>query len=264
MKVNLDLAGTNSDNDIVDELKSNVGSDAFDLTHDRFFGTVALLRIWTGAGETGTQLILDTDYTMQGLDSDLTAEAIVQVWSQVKIENVTYQTGNLYFNYHAAADEVDAEDFDIDISSPVGSIVMYGASSAPTGWINCDGASLLRAGTYAALFAVIGTTYGSADGTHFNVPDFRGIFPRGSGTNGTLLDANGSSFVGILGTYQNDKTQGHKHNNGAATGGADMGTGSGSQRVPTTTPIDDGVNGTPRTGTETNPANLGVNFIIKI
>src|SRR5205085_39849 len=52
-----------------------------------------------------------------------------------------------------------------------GMILMWGTTSAPTGWVFCDGSSLLRAGTYAALFAVIGTTFGSADGTHFNVPD---------------------------------------------------------------------------------------------
>ena len=30
-------------------------------------------------------------------------------------------------------------------------------------------------GTYAALFAVIGTTYGAADSSHFNVPDLREV-----------------------------------------------------------------------------------------
>lgn len=121
MKVNLDLAGINSDNDIADELKTDVGSSAFDLAHDRFFGTAALLRIWTGVGEAGVQLVLNTDYTMQGLDSDLTAEAIAQVWSQVKIENVAYQTGNLYFNYHAVADEVKIEKMSF---TPIGGLAI--------------------------------------------------------------------------------------------------------------------------------------------
>lgn len=56
---------------------------------------------------------------------------------------------------------------------PTGVTLEYCAAAAPTGFLLCDGASYLRA-TYAALFAIIGTTYGSADGTHFNVPDFRG------------------------------------------------------------------------------------------
>lgn len=60
--------------------------------------------------------------------------------------------------------------------TPVGGIILYGAASAPTGWLLCNGASLLRA-SYAALFAVIGTTFGSVDGTHFNVPDLTSIEP---------------------------------------------------------------------------------------
>lgn len=46
-------------------------------------------------------------------------------------------------------------------------------ASVPAGWLLCDGASYLRA-TYPDLYAAIGTTYGAADGTHFNVPDLRG------------------------------------------------------------------------------------------
>lgn len=65
---------------------------------------------------------------------------------------------------------------------------MWTTATPPTNWLICDGSSLLRAGTYAALFAVIGTTYGTADATHFNIPDFRGRSPIGSGT-GTATGA---------------------------------------------------------------------------
>ncbi len=109
MKVNLDLAKTNSSNLITDELKTDLGSLAFELDHDRFFGSTDM-RIWTGVGETGTQLTDGVDYSVQGLDADLTAESVAQIYSEVIILNVTYQTGDLYFNYHAAADEVDEDD----------------------------------------------------------------------------------------------------------------------------------------------------------
>jgi len=66
---------------------------------------------------------------------------------------------------------------------PAGIIWEYGGSSAPTGWLFCDGSAVSRT-TYAALFAVLGTAYGSGDGsTTFNVPDKRGKF--GIGVNGT-------------------------------------------------------------------------------
>lgn len=41
------------------------------------------------------------------------------------------------------------------------------------GWMICDGRSLSKE-EYAQLFALIGTTFGSVDGDHFNIPDSRG------------------------------------------------------------------------------------------
>ena len=55
--------------------------------------------------------------------------------------------------------------------SPIGAIVPYGGDTAPTGYLLCDGSAVSRT-TYADLFAVIGTKYGSGDGsTTFNLPD---------------------------------------------------------------------------------------------
>ena len=74
-------------------------------------------------------------------------------------------------------------------------IVAYGGSSAPTGWLLCDGSAVSRT-TYANLFAVVGTTYGVGDGaTTFNLPDLRQRFPLGkaaSGTGSTLGGSGGS------------------------------------------------------------------------
>jgi microcystin-dependent protein len=56
---------------------------------------------------------------------------------------------------------------------PPGVVDDFAGAVAPDGWLLCDGASYLRS-AYPDLFAVIGTTYGAADGTHFNVPDLRG------------------------------------------------------------------------------------------
>lgn len=69
-----------------------------------------------------------------------------------------------------------------------GEVKQYAGSTAPAGWLICDGAPVLR-GTYTALFAAIGTAYGVGDGsTTFNLPDFRGRSPVGAGT-GTGLTA---------------------------------------------------------------------------
>jgi microcystin-dependent protein len=58
-------------------------------------------------------------------------------------------------------------------------IAMCAGTSIPSGWLECNGASLLRA-TYPDLFAAFGTTFGSADGSHFNLPDMRGRCPYGA------------------------------------------------------------------------------------
>lgn len=68
---------------------------------------------------------------------------------------------------------------------PVGVIEMFGGTSAPTGYFLCDGSAVSRT-TYAALFSVVGTTYGVGDGsTTFNLPDLTQRFPLGKATSGT-------------------------------------------------------------------------------
>lgn len=54
--------------------------------------------------------------------------------------------------------------------APVGMIAPFGGTTAPTGWLLCNGATVSRT-TYSDLFAVIGTKYGAGDGsTTFNLP----------------------------------------------------------------------------------------------
>lgn len=75
--------------------------------------------------------------------------------------------------------------------APPGALLQYGAASAPTGWLLCDGSSVSTT-TYAALFAVIAYTYGGSGGS-FNVPDLRGRTAVGSGT-GTATGAANKSL----------------------------------------------------------------------
>lgn len=86
-------------------------------------------------------------------------------------------------------------DFDTRISqaAPVGSIHAYGGSTAPTGWLICDGSAVSRT-TYAALFAIVGTTYGAGNGsTTFNLPDLRGKIPVGRDSGQTEFDVLGET-----------------------------------------------------------------------
>ena len=93
-------------------------------------------------------------------------------------------------------------------SIPSGMIAPMGMSSAPTGWLVCDGSQVSRS-TYSALFSAIGTTWGSGDGSStFHVPDLRGAFLRGTGTAGVNADYVGPTNVG---DYQNDQNASHNH-----------------------------------------------------
>ena len=84
---------------------------------------------------------------------------------------------------------------------PSGSVTMFAATSAPSGWLECDGSNVSRS-TYSDLFNAIGTTFGTGDGsTTFGLPDLRGEFVRGW-DNGRGVD-NGRSF----GTAQLDQMQ---------------------------------------------------------
>lgn len=72
---------------------------------------------------------------------------------------------------------------------PVGSVIAFAANSAPSGCLLCNGAAVSRT-TYADLFAAIGTTYGSGDGsTTFNLPNLTDKFIQGSSTAGMVKAA---------------------------------------------------------------------------
>lgn len=61
---------------------------------------------------------------------------------------------------------------------PVGAIIQYAGTSAPTGWLLCDGSTVSRT-TYSQLFSALGTYYGSGDGsTTFALPTSDGCIIR--------------------------------------------------------------------------------------
>lgn len=83
---------------------------------------------------------------------------------------------------------------------PPGTIIMGGWSSAPSGYLLCDGASY-DTSTYADLFAAIGYQFGGS-GSNFNVPNFENRFPTGAGDNYVVGDTGGIDGVS-LNEYQN-------------------------------------------------------------
>jgi len=107
---------------------------------------------------------------------------------------------------------------------PVGAVVDFAGSTAPSKWALCFGQAISRAGN-PDLFAAIGTTYGAGDGsTTFNIPDLRGRVTAGKddmgGTSSTRLSAFWSALSttlgGVFGTASHILTTGqmpsHTHN----------------------------------------------------
>lgn len=76
-----------------------------------------------------------------------------------------------------------------EAATPVGCMYDFAGTIPPSGFLVCDGSSVSRA-TYANLYAVIGTTWGSVDGSHFTLPDFRRRVGMGSGGVGTAVIGN--------------------------------------------------------------------------
>jgi len=135
---------------------------------------------------------------------------------------------------------------------PAGTIVMTGASSAPTGWLMCDGSTVASA-TYASLFAAIGTAFGG-DSTNFALPDLRDRFPLGKGTNNSTLGAQtGSASASSVVTTASD-----------GDGDLTVSTTSvaASAKDSTTTTVATGVSQAAHTHAVTLPSSV-INYIIK-
>jgi microcystin-dependent protein len=151
---------------------------------------------------------------------------------------------------------------------PAGAVQAFAMNSAPSGWLAADGTAVSRS-TYAALFAAISTTYGAGDGsTTFALPDLRGIFVRGSGSQAI----SGITYNKTFAAKEGDAFQGHQHavthdairlSGPAHTLAGGFGAEILSASIQIGNPTTDGSNGTPRTASETRPANIALLYCIK-
>ena len=91
---------------------------------------------------------------------------------------------------------------------PTGLISAYMGATDPVGWLICDGRAVSRT-SYPGLFSLLGVSYGVGDGIiTFNLPDLRGSFLRGAGTNQSVS----TNYVGPnLNAFQTHATEKHAH-----------------------------------------------------
>lgn len=92
-----------------------------------------------------------------------------------------------------------------------GEVRTFASASCPAGWLPADG-SAVSTTTYPSLFAALGTTWGTNAG-NVVLPDLRGIFIRGTGTNAAIKLSSGSYPSGTLGStgYKADTYLNHAH-----------------------------------------------------
>ena len=163
---------------------------------------------------------------------------------------------------------------------PAGSVIPFAGTVAPSGWLFCNGQVLdsIANPQYAALFAAIGTAFGGTGANSFNVPDTRGVFVRGAGSQ----TISGETYTATLGASQRDATavngltvtavgdHAHTTTNSGTAGGAYTNPAlrltwtTDSTFINTYTTSSAGAHTHALTGdTETRPANVAMNYIIR-
>jgi len=177
-----------------------------------------------------------------------------------------------------------------NIGIPSGVVFPFAGTTAPYGYLICDGRAVSRT-DYADLFLMIGTTYGIGDGsTTFNLPDYRGRFLRGvDGTAGNDPDKasrtamnTGGNTGNAVGSVQDDTLQQMSGSFGIGsadgvqmarayggvfqqlTNGANTPAAQYDGNPSWSTQIEFNASLVARTSSETRPKNANVNYIIKI
>ena len=156
---------------------------------------------------------------------------------------------------------------------PVGTVLPFAGKTLPSNFLECSGEAVSRT-TFSALFAVIGTMYGTGDNTTtFNLPDYRGKFLRGvdegAGNDPDSASRTGGDATTKIGSIQGDTVGSHNHGAGLyydqGYSGAHNNYGMGVDT--TSVPGAGGMFNTTTTGTgigkETRPKNVYVMYIIR-
>jgi len=172
-------------------------ADGSDEVHNAFKDFYVETLQTTGAATVGGALTLTTDLTVPnggtGVSTLTDKGMLYGQGANAVLATAAGTEGQLL---RAGASGVPAFST-VNAVNPAGAIIMYGAASAPTGYLKCDGSNVNRV-TYSDLFTAIGTTYGIGDGSlTFGIPNLESRFPIGydggssyalAGTGGAITD----------------------------------------------------------------------------
>ena len=139
-------------------------------------------------------------------------------------------------NYEATKYDFDGANLTGIEGIPTATIVPWSSASVPSGFLECNGQAVSRT-TYADLFAIVSTTYGTGDGsTTFNVPDLQDNVAVGKSNNKALASTGGANTVSVVAsgnisgstanaTLSTPQLASHQHPNGG-TNNSPVGSGS--------------------------------------
>lgn len=155
----------------------------------------------------------------------------------------------------SSADKTKLDGLVANSGVPAGAVMAFAMTTAPTGWIAANGDTIPngpgtvqgKTADFSALYSLIGTTYGPAG----KLPDLRGYFVRGNGTNSDGTES------GTFGAKQADEFKRHNHTVAIYNGSArEAGGGATILAGNSTTTSSEG-------GTETRPRNIAMLYCIK-
>jgi microcystin-dependent protein len=155
--------------------------------------------------------VVNTTYTFSGTDT-ITSSKLNNIiddttFTSDAIQGTTLEVASGQLKIRSQG--ITSNELSSDLAStllPSGAVMPFARNSAPTGWLIADGSLISTGGINALLFGAIGYTYGGSGGS-FNLPDLRGIFVRGSGSQ----VISGGTFAGTFAQKQAHMFQDHGH-----------------------------------------------------
>ena len=152
--------------------------------------------------------------TVTAPELDLTGTTSLKLPVGTTAQRPTGATGDLRFNSTLSQVETySGSTWEKVGGVPAGAITNYASSTIPSGWLECNGATISRS-TYATLYSAIGTTFGAGDGSStFSIPDLRGEFVRG------WDNSKGTDSGRAFGSAQGSQMQQHNHSVGISDPG---------------------------------------------
>ena len=187
----------------------SLGDKYFNTTSNKLYTAIAT-DTWSSTGENAVEGILYIVFNEQstyayngttlvsvggGSGETITQQSTAPENPEENDLWIDTTNGNALKRYNGTSWELVSTSSD----APIGTITPFAGSTIPDGYLTCDGTAISRT-TYSDLFAVIGTTYGSGDGsTTFNLPNLKGRVPVGlDGTQtefDTLGETGGSKYL---------------------------------------------------------------------